>query len=85
MCLEGVREERVLLCRRGEQPLECQFLHATGTTRHIDIPLRVGGNLVAATNHSLESNAGEDLQCLPIYDDNIVAAADIEKLLLRVR
>src|SRR5262249_44404479 len=51
----------------------------------VDVALRVGRNVVAAADLSGQLDAADDLHRLAIDDDDVVAVADVEELLIWIR
>ena len=49
------------------------------------IAFRIGGDLVAAADHARHLDRADDLERLAIDDDDVVAVADVQELLLRIR
>src|SRR5438874_13443909 len=76
---------RSLVGRRRRHALERQLLQSHRRPGDVDISLRICRDVVAAADLSRQLDAADYLHRLPIDDDDVVAVADVEKLLVGIR
>src|SRR4030095_3405784 len=74
----------VLLAGR-RHPFERELLQAHRGLRQIEVALRIGGHLMSGVFQPRWLDRSQDRERLSIDDHDVVAVADVEKLLLPVR
>src|SRR6185503_9232431 len=73
-----------LVRRRGRQSLERQLLQSHRRAGDVDVALRVGRDVMAAADLSRQLDAADNLHRLAVDDDDVVAVADVEELLVGI-
>jgi len=67
-------------CQRRHS-FERELLHPISSRSDVEIAFRIGGDLVAASQHTLPLDASHDLERLAIDDRDFLPIANVEELL----
>jgi hypothetical protein len=78
-----VAHAAALARRGGAHSPEGELLHPGARAGNVDVPLRVGGDLMPGPNHARRVDRADDLERRAVDDGDFLAVADVEPLLIR--